>query len=291
MSRIRIMLLATGLSVAANLLASATRAQAPGGPGGPGGSGGGYGEGSSLSLVVIPAVQDELGLTKDQKTKIDTLKAEVDRKSGKILATLPPRPKRNNNDSDFGEPGGYFGAYGSIVARTPRIQAAREQLQEMEGETDTALRKILKPPQAKRLLQIKFQSQFKRQGMSIIASDEVGSWLSLSGEQVAQLREISQQGRQRAGDARTRIDPENPPPDPSQFKNPDGSLNFQAWQDARNGPEAKAQHEQNTKKVEKIRDQTNQQITKVLTKTQLSTFKKLLGAPFDLAKLAEKSAG
>src|SRR4051794_8601300 len=104
MSRIRIMLLATGLSVAAMLLASATRAQAPGGPGGPGGSGGGFGEGSSLSLVVIPAVQDELKLTKDQKTKIHALKAEVDKKSGKILATLPPLPKRNNNnDSGFGE--------------------------------------------------------------------------------------------------------------------------------------------------------------------------------------------
>jgi len=284
------MLLATGLSFAAILLASATRAQAPGGPGRPGGSGGGFGEGSSLSLVVIPAVQDELKLTKDQKTKIDTLKAEVDKKSGKILATLPPLPKRNNDDSGFGDPGGYFGAYG-FVSRTRPFQVAQEQLQEIEGETDTALRHILKPPQATRLLQIKFQSQFKRQGISIIASDEVASWLNLSGEQVAQLREILRQGRQRAGVARTRIDPDNPPPDPSQFQNPDGSLNFQALQDAKNTPEARAQREQRAKDVEKIRDQTDRQITKVLTKTQLSNFKKLLGAPFDLAKLAEKSAG
>src|SRR3954470_12872267 len=86
MSRIRIMLLATGLSVAAILLASATRAPAPGGPGGPGGSGGGPrpGEGWSLSLVVTPAVQDELELTKNQKTEIDTLKSEVAKKSRAI---------------------------------------------------------------------------------------------------------------------------------------------------------------------------------------------------------------
>jgi hypothetical protein len=286
MSRIRIIWLATGLSVAAMLLASATRAQAPRDRGGPGGSGGGLGEGSSLSLVVTPAVQDELELTKAQKTKIETLKAEVDKKTGPIWATLPPPPKQNKNDGGFGDPGGYFGAYG-FLARTRPFQVAQEQLQEIEGEADTALRRILKPPQAKRLLQIKFQSQFKRQGMSIMASDDVASWLNLSGEQVAQIREILRQGRQRAGVARTRIDPNNPPPDPSQFQNPDGSPDVQAWLDARNSPEAKAQREQVTKEVEKIQDQTDQQITKVLTKTQLSNFKKLLGAPFDLAKLAK----
>jgi hypothetical protein len=290
MSRIRIMWLATGLSVSAVLLASATRAQAPEGPGGPGGSGGGPGpgDGSSLSLVVTPAVQDELELTKDQKSEIDTLNSQVEKKSRAILAALPPPPKRNNNnESGFGELGGYFGAYG-FVSRTPRFQAAQEQLQEIGGQADTALGKILKPPQAKRLLQIKLQSQFRRQGLSIIASsDELASKLNLSGEQVAQIREISRQGRQRAGDARHRIDPNNPPPDPSQFKKPDGSLDFQAWQDAKNAPQAKAQREQRTKKVEKIRDQMDQQITKLVTKTQLSNFKKLLGAPFDLAKLAE----
>jgi hypothetical protein len=289
MSRIRIMLLATGLSVAAILLASATRAQAPGDPSGPGGSGGGPGpgEGSSLSLVVTPAVQDELELTKGQKTEIDKLKSGVDKKSRAILATLPPRPKRNNdNDSGFGEPGGHFGAYG-LVSRTPRFQAAQEQLEEIEGQADTALGRILKPPQAKRLSQIKLQSQFKRQGLSIIASsDELVSKLNLSGEQIAQIREISREGRQRAGDARHRIDPKNPPPDPSLFKKPDGSLDFQAWQDARNGSAAKLQRGETAKKVEKIRDQLDQQITKVLTKTQLSNFMKLLGAQFDLAKLA-----
>jgi len=280
------MLLATGLSVAAILLASATRAQAPGGPGGPGGPG--PGEGSSLSLVVTPAVQDELGLTRDQRIEIDTLKSEVDKKSRPILAKLPPLPKRNNeNDSGFGEPGGYFGAYG-LITRTVRFQAALEQLQEIVGQADTALGKIVKPPQASRLSQIKLQSQFKRQGLSIIASsDELALRLVLSGEQVAQIREISRQGRQRAGDSRHRINPNNPPPDPSEFKKPDGSLDFQAWQDARNGLAAKNQREEITKKVEKIRDQTDQQITKVLTKTQSSNFKKLMGAPFDLAKLAE----
>jgi hypothetical protein len=277
------MLLATGLSVAAILLASATRAQAPGGPG-PGPR-----EGSSLSLVVTPAVQDELALTKGQKTEIDTLKSQVDKKSRAIVATLPPTPKRNhNNDSGFDEPGGYFGAYGGIVSRSPRLQAAQERLQEIEGQADTALGKILKTPQARRLSQIKLQILFKRQGLSIIASsDELAAKLDLSDEQVAQIQEISRQGRLRAGDARRRIDPENPPPDPSEFKKPDGSLDFQAWQDARNGFAAKLQREQTTKKVEKIRDQMDQQITKSLTKTQLSNFKKLLGAPFDLAKLAE----
>jgi hypothetical protein len=290
MSRIRIIWLATGLSVATMLLASATRAQAPGGRGGPGGSGGGFGEGSSLSLVVIPAVQDELELTKAQKTKIETLKAEVDKKTGPIWATLPPPPKQNKNDGGFGDPGGYFAAYG-ILARTRPFQVALEQLQEIEGEVDTALRRILKPPQAKRLLQIKLQSQFQRQGMSIFASHEVASQLHLSGEQVAQIREILRQGRQRAGVARTRIDPKNPPPDPSKFQKQDGGLDFKAWWNARNSPEAKAQSEQIAKEVEEIRDQTHQQITKVLTKTQLSNFKKLLGAPFDLAKLAKSSAG
>jgi hypothetical protein len=219
MSRIRIMLLATGLSVAAMLLASATRAQAPGGPGGPGGFGGGPGEGSSLSLVVIPAVQDELELTKDQKTKIDKLKAAADKKSGAILKTLPPLPKRvgnNINDGGFGDPGGYFGGLG--VIRSRRFESAREQLQELEGQSDTALGKILKQPQAKRLLQIKLQSQFKRQGLSIIASDELASRLNLSGEQLAQIREISQQGRLKANDARRRIDPKMPPRTPRSSK-------------------------------------------------------------------------
>jgi len=284
MFRKRITWLAIGLSVAAMLVASATWAQAPGGPGGPGGSGGGPGEGSSLSLVVIPDVQDELALTKDQKTKVETLKAAEDKKIGAILATLPPPPKRDgNNDGGFGDPGDFFGGLGGT---SRRFQEARERMHELEGQYDTALGKILKQPQAQRLSQIKLQSQFKRLGLSIIASGQLASRLNLSGEQLEQIREISRQGRQQAMDASRRIDPKNPPPDPSQFKKPDGSLDFQAWQDAMKTPEAKAQREQMTRNVEKIRDQTDQQITKVLTKAQLSNFKKLLGAPFDLAKLA-----
>jgi cysteinyl-tRNA synthetase len=109
--------------------------------------------------------------------------------------------------------------------------------------------------------------------MSIVASDDLAPKLNLGPDQVEQIQTIAQQVR----DARRQLFT-SMRPDVASFQNPDGTFNRQAMRDAMNTPQAKARREQITKDQEKFQDQTDQQITKVLTKTQLSNFKKMLGA-------------
>jgi len=98
------MLATTGAALLLVALVSATQAQGPGGGpggGGPGGRGGfGRRGGGIFGLLDYPAVQEEINLTAEQKTKIADVKDAVSKKRQALM------PRRNNNTPNGGPANG-----------------------------------------------------------------------------------------------------------------------------------------------------------------------------------------
>lgn len=284
MSRIRMMVMAACSIVALIAFGSALRAQAPGnqggqggsvGPDGPGGGGrrdfrdgpgggpggffpGGRGgpgrNGSYRSLLSRPEVQNELKLTDQQKVQIDQVDAQLDQQGQQRFQAM--RDMRNNEGPPDPE------------AR----QAMREAFTAMRQQSDQALGGVLTASQRSRLQEISLQQQ----GPMAVATDPaVQKALNLSPDQVIQLQMImneSHQARRQSFQGRGEM-----------FRQLRASgLDREAIHAKMQSPEVKSQMEQMQKQAEALRQQTIQQISRVLTKKQKQAFNKMLGEPFTL---------
>lgn len=157
-------LLLAGVAVlAVSDLASAQPRQRPGQGGfGAGGMGGGMGP---TALISNPAVQEEIKITDDQKSKL----TEWSREAGGRM-----REKLQSATQD--------------VPREERIQKMQEVMAELNTEIYKELGEVLKPEQITRVKQISVQQA----GFGAFRMPEVAEKLKLSDEQKEQISEISQ---------------------------------------------------------------------------------------------------
>jgi len=157
-------------------------------------------------------------------------------------------------------------------ARTAATQQFRSVGDPLQAEAEAAQLEALGPRQRPRLDQIQLQAD----GPLAFSRPEVLEWLNLNPGQVKAIQEIVARGRVRmlaTSAVPLGVKPGHGPPTPEQYRTLSRSQEFE---------ENRAKSREATLKA---RDATLQEIAKVLTKGQGATYQKMLGAPFDLAKL------
>ena len=174
------------------LLAGLALAQPPQGPGGGGfgkggpgmggpGMGGGFGFGGPgmqatlMSLVGIPDVQKELGVSDEQKKAVAELAAETQKQMRSSMAGFDFEKFQNMSQEE----------------RQKFIADSRKKSEETTKAAEEKLRKILDEKQMARLNQLRLQ----REGIAALSRPEVAKELGLSEDQVAKIRKLQQQGR------------------------------------------------------------------------------------------------
>lgn len=127
------------------------------------GQGRGFGGGmmgGPLQILMIPAVQDELKLTEEQKTKLQQVGQEIRESGAQFFQGL----------------------------RDLSPEERQKKMQEYQVETTKKINAVLKEDQQKRLRQLVLQ----RQGVAIIAQDEeVAKQLKVTDDQKLKIRDIS----------------------------------------------------------------------------------------------------
>ena len=177
----RLAILAT-VCVAVLVLCTAVQAQPPkgkgGGFGGPGFGGfgmGGMGFGGNMSSMLLraPKVQEELGLTEAQKTKIQAVMKEG-------MGERPDMGALRDLDEE---------------QRKAKMAEFMEKAQARAKKMAKDLDEILKPEQRKRLKQIGLQFR----GVSALRDKEVATELGLSTEQQDKIAEIGKEAGEKMG--------------------------------------------------------------------------------------------
>ena len=202
----------------------------------------------------------------------------------------------------YGQYGGYGGqnggggqgnARGPDPAMAERFAAMREAQMELDESIEQALASILDRGQYRRLKQIQLQAE----GIGALLQPDMIEKLNLEEDQVEQIRELFDQGRQvqrengRAVSDMMRTafsNPGNNGPNPG--GGGPGGPNFRdpAFQEAMKTfmekPEVKAKMDQMQSQNTKIQDQLAAAVNRVLGKRQAAAYKKMLGAPFDFSQ-------
>ena len=243
-----------------------------GGPGGFGGGPGGWGGGTVFGLVSNKAVQDELKLTDKQKDQIKKASAASDQMTQELMAKMPNRRGGRGNQNQ--EP--QVDEEGNPIP-PPTREEIQEAFQNVRGEAEGALAKILKKEQRTRLSEIDLQ----RAGTSAFMRPEVVERLGIDEEQQAQMQEVLGDSRQMTMEL-WRGMRENMPQPPLDAQ---GKVDREAMKAQMETPEAKKAMETMRKSTDKIQSDTMTAMLKVLYKPQKATFNKMLGKPFDLSKL------
>jgi Spy/CpxP family protein refolding chaperone len=206
-------------------------------------------------LIQKSAVQKELGLTDAQRKRVESLekkRAEIQkRQSDEARARL----RELGSDPAL-----------QVQARQELLQAFNEATRRLQAETDAAVLKALDPKMRTRLREIQYQVE----GPLVFERPEVLEKLFLDELQLNMVRETVAEGhKQMKSDAAVLIrdtDAEGQARTPSE-------------------KETKTAVKKNTEATIRSRDTTTKAILKVLTKGQRARYEKLLGEPFDLAKL------
>ncbi|HEY2159470.1 MAG TPA: hypothetical protein VGH33_27840 [Isosphaeraceae bacterium] len=260
--------------------------------GGWGGLGSGmaqFGLGKAM-LLSTPAVQKELKLSDEQKKALKEWEDGL-RKRGE---TMFRRQAQAAEPADANNPGQPGEAAQAQQGGPPNPLAMLEMVTTLVREGESSLAKVLDKRQLARLNQIALQME----GVAALARPEVAEAIYLSPEQVAEIQEIlnGAKGQQmglfvRQGLAmRDRRDaaPDAAKPQ-SAVARPD---------ETKDDPEAQAKRRQAQRErmraeftrfrdsSDQIQDAATAKILRVLDKTQRGRFEKLLGEPFDPAKLA-----
>jgi Spy/CpxP family protein refolding chaperone len=216
---------------------------------------------STSALIQKPTVQDELKLTDAQRKRIEGVAKELRQRMDRMategqaqIRELGPQP----------DPRAVAEAQRSLVESTAVLRA----------EAEAATLKALEPRQRTRLIQIRLQAE----GPLAFSRPEVLERLNLAPDQIATIQEIVGDGRGRmTGDPAGSLasNEGNPLVTPEQSRAFEGS----------NQPKAEAK--EGRESTTGTRKATMQAIAKVLTKGQRSAYRKLVGEPFDLAKLQD----
>lgn len=150
-------------------------------PGGFGGglrtAGGGFG---NFSLVTLPEVQKELGVSDEQKTKLEDVVKDVGdqaRQGGNL--SLQEIQNLSNEE------------------RQKRFEEMRKKNEELAKKANEAIAKILDAKQNERYGQL----QLQREGVAAIARAEIADKMKLTKEQKEKVAKIQEEGRsaQRGG--------------------------------------------------------------------------------------------
>lgn len=161
----------------------------PGGPGGPPFFGGPGGPPPMMfsdpaSLLRMPAVQDELKLTDEQKKSVEAIHGEVDkemRERGAKMQSLTPDQRRS-----------YF-------------EKARETFETERKETSDKLLAVLDEKQRERIDQLSLQ----RRGTAALLDDEVAEELKLTDKQRDRLEALRDESREAIQAAFEEADPDD----------------------------------------------------------------------------------
>src|SRR5262249_48622552 len=128
---------------------------------------GGFGGGGMAMLLMNPDVQQELKLSEEQITKAKEIGQQI----------------REKHKDDFAK-----------LKDTPKEQA-REKFQELfktiNGETEKALKDVLKPEQQKRLKQLELQAR----GVDAFTDSEIQTSLKLTDEQKEKIKTLNEDAR------------------------------------------------------------------------------------------------
>jgi hypothetical protein len=211
-------------------------------------------------LLSRPAVQEELKLTPEQKTKLGRLeKARLDR------AQQFRQMARNVNQNEFGP------------LPQADIQAFQEQEVELQNEVATTIGQILSPRQRTRLAQIALQVE----GAMAFAREDILEKLMVDEQQIEAIRTILEGTREQFGQnasptfgsppdaTRQGVVPQDGV-DASPQPNPNASRKAAAVEPKANG---------------QVLDEALRKIARVLRKNQWETYNRLKGTTFDLARL------
>jgi hypothetical protein len=267
-----------------------------GGWGGFGGAMGQFGLGKAM-LVMTPAVQKELKLGDGQKKDLQEWSDGLRKRGETMFRGQTPNAGQPADAPPADGPPPGFNPLGMIETMTTLVR---------EGESGLA--KILDKKQSARLSQIALQME----GISALGRQEVADAVYLSDDQVEAIREILQETknnqmglmmRQALTMRRPRSGPAAPQPadqNPRAAKAGDPQAAEAKGQPAARDdedPEAAAKRRAADREkrmgelskfregFDRIQDENNAKILRLLTRKQRDRFNKLLGEPFDASKL------
>ena len=293
-----------------------TQVSGLGGFGGRGGPGGGNDTFDAMIQILQsnPALQEEVKLTPEQKEEIDKAR-ETNRTAQRDMF----RQLMSNQNGGGNNGGGGGRGRGQL---TPELMAQMGQAREqMAAQTQTVYSKILSKAQISRLGEIRLRII----GPLAVAEPAIAQKLRMSELQATKIQQIMDQMTQaeremmqeqfaqfrggngnppngQPGDAA----PGNPqdngnarPPargtqpagggrPPQDGANPDDNQRRQRFDP--NSPEfaeMRGRIEEGMSRQEELRKKAEAAVAKILSKSQKSTFNKMLGDDYDLAKLAE----
>jgi Spy/CpxP family protein refolding chaperone len=168
-------LLMTGVALAVASIATLASAQPGGGGFGGGfGFGGGMGGGSSIAgLLSMPAVQTELKVTDEQKTKIQDLRTTMRDKMREAMNSGDGPPDFQNMSQE---------------ERQKAMGEMRKKMQPITKEFDEQAVKILDADQVARAKQL----QLQREGGSALAREEVAKKLELTDDQTSKVKKLQE---------------------------------------------------------------------------------------------------
>ena len=167
------LLLATALLAQAQTQRGQQRGQRPGGQGRPGGFGTGV-----TTLLAMPEVQKELGVTDQQKGLIDDMLKDLRGAGGRAGGT---------SRQDFQNL--------SQEERQKRIEELRKQGEERAKKAEDAAKLVLEPKQFERLIQLRLQ----REGTAALQRSDVSEKLGLTQDQKDKIRKIRDEARGNRG--------------------------------------------------------------------------------------------
>jgi len=190
--------------------------------------------------------------------------------------------------------------------RAQQFAAMREATDELRQTAESSLGKILDKGQAIRLKQIQLQLA----GPSAVLREDMMDKLQIDESQVALIREVmgehrvaQRETRKTRGDLMKAAFARLIPASPNNGQNDGNGGTGQNGGNGRNGgrrggrfdpeamkkvmddPQVKAQMEEIEGQNEKIENMFASAVNKVLTRRQLTTYKRMLGAPFDRSKM------
>jgi len=185
-----------------------------------------------------------------------------------------------------------------------QIQVFRASTQEITQNAESALGKILDKAQVTRIKQIQLQLA----GPNALLREDMIEKLNMTDEQLEQIRELRNEQRQLSGEVRKsqgaffrKMMP--PPPadngqnaanaqNGNQRRGGRGGFDPEAMKKAMEDPENQKQMEQFRTEQSKIDEQFSAAVyNKVLYPRQRTTYKKMLGAPFDRTKMGGGGPG
>ncbi|MHC5541255.1 hypothetical protein ACYOEI_23800 [Singulisphaera rosea] len=211
-----------------------------------------------VTLIHHPAIQAELKMTRAQAERIASLQEErpvaMDRVMADYRASTPP--------PDQADP--------------EVVQLVKQQMNEARAtineQWEWSTLNVLKPQQRSRLVQVQAQAE----GPFAFTRPDFVEKMNLSPEQIELIQEIVAQGREIMWE--TSAIPLPQPPD-------DHPLTPEERMDSTKSKEFKEAAKKGRTATLKARAETMQAITKLFTKGQRANYRRLLGPPYDLAKL------